>query len=147
MIISIIIIIIIALAIVIVIIIIMTISSCGSQNVAPGCQAELERSEAQVRGGIPAGVKLGTPLLQSLGGRMFVGWWRRWYEKWNAVAWAAHMSVVASQITGKVTAFSIVCSGHQQRKHQSSTSLVTGGFPTQRAWKKVVLLYQNPIIR
>ena len=98
--------------IVIFMIIIMTLSSCGSQSVAPGCQAELERSEAQAGGGIPAGVTLGTPgaLLQSLGGRMFVGWWGRRCDKWNTAVWTSHMTVMASQIAGKSTAYSIVFS-------------------------------------
>ena len=50
------------------------------------------------------------------------------------------MSVMASQITGFSTVYSIVCSSADQRKHQSSASLAFGGgnspvtieFPTQR---------------
>ena len=43
------------------------------------------------------------------------------------------MSAMASQITGISIVCSTVCSSLGQRKHQSSASLVTGGFPSQRA--------------
>ena len=47
------------------------------------------------------------------------------------------ISVMASQITGDSIVCSTVCSGADQRKHQSSTKegnpSVTGGFPSQRA--------------
>ena len=51
------------------------------------------------------------------------------------------MSTMASQITGVSVVCSTVCSGADQRKHQSSASLafvrgnplVTGGFPSKRA--------------
>ena len=43
------------------------------------------------------------------------------------------MSEMASQISGVTIVCSTVCSGTDQRKHQSSTSLVTGEFPAQRA--------------
>ena len=49
------------------------------------------------------------------------------------------MSVIAAQMTGVSIVCSAVCSGADQRKYQSSASLifgnppVTGGFPSQRA--------------
>ena len=51
------------------------------------------------------------------------------------------MGMSESQITGVAIVYSTVCSGADQRKHQSSTSLaicagnspVTGEFPTQKA--------------
>ena len=45
------------------------------------------------------------------------------------------MSAMASQITSLTIVYSSVCSGADQRKHQSSASLafVTGDFPSQRA--------------
>ena len=53
----------------------------------------------------------------------------------------AIMSVIASQITGVPIVYLTVCSGADQREHQSSASLafvggihtVTGDFPVQRA--------------
>ena len=44
------------------------------------------------------------------------------------------MSAIASQITGVSNACSKVCSGANQRKHQSSA--VTGGLPSQRTWNE-----------
>ena len=51
------------------------------------------------------------------------------------------MSAMASQITGVSIVCSTVCSGADQRKHQSSASLAlvsesTGGIPSQRASNK-----------
>ena len=64
------------------------------------------------------------------------------------------MSAMASQITGTSIVYSTVCSGKDQRKHQSSASLVfvpvTGEFPAQRASNAemfpsndVIIIYQN----
>ena len=57
------------------------------------------------------------------------------YKLWH---WPMHysaviMSAIASQITGVSIVCSTVCSCAHQRKHQSSMSQVTGGFPSQRA--------------
>ena len=48
------------------------------------------------------------------------------------------MSAMASQITGVSIVYSTVCTGADQRKHQSSVSLafvggIVGEFPAQRA--------------
>ena len=43
------------------------------------------------------------------------------------------MNAMASQITSLTIVYSTVYSGADQRKHQSSASLVTGEFPAQRA--------------
>ena len=43
------------------------------------------------------------------------------------------MNAMASQITSLTIVYSTVYSGADQRKHQSSASLVTGDFPAQRA--------------
>ena len=44
------------------------------------------------------------------------------------------MRAIASEITGVTSVYAIICSGADQRKHQSSASLpVTGEFPAQRA--------------
>ena len=47
------------------------------------------------------------------------------------------MGTMASQITSLTIVYLTMCSGADQRKHQSSASLafVTGEFPTQRATK------------
>ena len=71
--------------------------------------------------------------------------WRRRSQQWTACnREQCHycdviMSAMASQITSVSMVFSTVCSGPDQRKHQSSASLafvqgmVTGEFPSQRA--------------
>ena len=59
-----------------------------------------------------------------------------WPLKWNHYS---DVIMVASQITGVLIVYSIVCSGANQRKHQGYASMasagsspVTGEFPTQR---------------
>ena len=70
------------------------------------------------------------------------------------------MNKMASQITGVLIVYPTVCSGADQRKHQSPTSLafvgnsqVVGEFPAQRAnnaeivsiWWRHHILYLNQI--
>ena len=43
------------------------------------------------------------------------------------------MGAIATQITSRTIVYSTVYSDVDQRKHQSSASLVTGEFPAQRA--------------
>ena len=78
---------------------------------------------------------------------IFVVAWNKLLNKWLSCSVLKHhyndviMGVMASQITSLTIVYSIVYSGSDQRKHQSSASLafvrenspVTGQFPAQRA--------------
>ena len=70
----------------------------------------------------------------------------------NLVSDDVIMGAMASQITGVSVVCLTVCSGTYQRKHQSSTSLVTGEFPTQMAsnaenvsiwWRHHVMIFYS----